>query len=138
MAVPVPARPTTTSERAPHSTPVSLPAPRMNVPTLALTGLYNARVGIDTKVMTYRIPAVREILLIGSMRRCGVTGPGAMVVVPGGCVAALMACSSWCGWSVAGLERGGHETAGAGVSGAVSGAGAVAGSAPPMSSRNGG
>jgi len=32
-AVPMPAIPTTTSERPPHSTPVSLPAPRMNVPT---------------------------------------------------------------------------------------------------------
>jgi hypothetical protein len=48
-AVPMPARATTTSERAATSTPVSLPTPSTKS-AFSRSGLYRARVGIDTKV----------------------------------------------------------------------------------------
>jgi hypothetical protein len=49
-AVPMPARATTTSESAAHSTLASLPAPRTNS-ALVRTGLYRKRVGMDTNVI---------------------------------------------------------------------------------------
>src|SRR5690348_9279345 len=79
-----------TSDRTPHCSADVLPAPRMKVPTSALMGAYSASVGMETNVSTYRMPTVREIRLVGRIRRRGratLTG-GVMSVL------AAMMCSS--------------------------------------------
>jgi hypothetical protein len=68
----MPASATTTSEKAPHSTPVSLPPPRTKSAP-SRTGWNTMSVGIDTNVRRYRMPAAREVRRIasGSGRVCG-------------------------------------------------------------------
>jgi hypothetical protein len=63
--VPTPASATTISKKAANSTPVSLPAPRTKS-ALSRTGLYSARLGIDTNEIRYRMPAAREVRRIES------------------------------------------------------------------------
>src|SRR3954447_11333617 len=81
-ALAMPARPTTTSERAPHITPVSLPAPRTKS-AWSFTGSYTARVGMDTNVIRYSTPARRALLLIGFVVARATAGVCAVVVMGG-------------------------------------------------------